>query len=142
MDRQLPAIVRMVLCGAGMMLLAGCGSDRLLSIWDSVTPTSSTPVETGSTRIPAPEAVAGRWILASTDAGACAMSFGAGTTEGTIAPDGNCPFTFFTSRKWTSEERGLVLRDHTDQVLVVLTPVGTSRYEGQTSSTQTVTLTR
>jgi hypothetical protein len=38
--------------------------------------------------------------------------------EGTIAPAGGCPFSFFTSRKWNYSTAGLAVRDHTGQRLV------------------------
>ena len=51
------------------------------------------------------------------------MTFGAAApaaVEGTIAPEGGCPGKFFTSRKWTHDQAGLTLRDHTGQPLAQL----------------------
>jgi len=72
------------------------------------------------------------------------MTFG-GTpdaTEGTIAPAGGCPFNFFTSRKWSYNTAGLVIRDHNAQVLAQLTPAGSSRFDGKTGSGQDIALSR
>ena len=72
------------------------------------------------------------------------MTFG-GTpdaAEGTIAPAGGCPFNFFTSRKWSYNTAGLVVRDHNEQVLAQLTPAGSSRFDGKTGSGQDIALSR
>ena len=45
---------------------------------------------------------------------------GAAAVEGTIAPEGGCPGKFFTSRKWTYDQAGLTMRDHTGQPLAQL----------------------
>ena len=87
-------------------------------------------------------AMAGRWRLVSARGGACGMTFGAGSAEGTIAPEGGCPGNFFTSRKWVFEETGLVIRDHTGQPLAQLAFAPPSRFDGRTTSGQPVTLTR
>jgi hypothetical protein len=91
-----------------------------------------------------PVALAGRWTLSSTGAGSCAMTFGAvaDASEGTIAPAGGCPFNFFTSRKWSYGEAGLVIRDHNAQILAQLAPAGPNRFEGKTGSGQQVALSR
>jgi hypothetical protein len=90
--------------------------------------------------------MAGRWTLAATAGAACGMNFGAaaaGAAEGTIAPEGGCPGDFFTSRKWTFEPAGLVIRDHTGKPLAQLASAGGSRFEGRASDgAMTVTLSR
>jgi hypothetical protein len=72
------------------------------------------------------------------------MNFGAspGAGEGTIAPEGGCPGNFFTSRKWTFEQGGLIIRDHTGQSLALLALAGSNRFEGQASNGQAVSLAR
>lgn len=126
----------MIVCGA---LLAGCtGSQRLAA--DSGAP--SAPPEAAGTA--PPFNLAGRWTLSSAGTGSCAMTFGVGqdATEGTIAPAGGCPFSFFTSRKWTYSTAGLAIRDHHAQVLAQLAPAGSNRFEGKTSAGQDVALSR
>jgi hypothetical protein len=88
--------------------------------------------------------MAGRWTLASTAGGACGMNFRAATSvgEGAIAPEGGCPGNFFTSRKWTYESAGLMIRDHTGKPLAQLASAGPARFEGRTSEGAGLTLSR
>jgi hypothetical protein len=146
-QNERPERVRARLFGAALafVLLSGCGIDRLTSFGDS----SASPVtEQASTaenpRIAPPVDLVGRWMLSSPGTDGCAMTFGAvaGATEGTIAPVGGCPYTFFTARKWTYEDRGLVIRDHTSQLLVVLAYVATDRFGGQTPAGHGIELSR
>ncbi len=61
------------------------------------------------------------------------MTFGAANAQapdGTIAPEGGCPGKFFTSRKWTYDQGGLIMRDHTGQPLAQLTGAG-GRFDGR-----------
>ena len=77
--------------------LAGCAGEQAT--------TGTTMVRPGAP----PEPMAGRWVLASGPS-QCGMNFG-GTPEapeGTIAPEGGCPGNFYTSRKWTFDQTGLV----------------------------------
>ncbi|MGZ5872498.1 MAG: AprI/Inh family metalloprotease inhibitor [Bradyrhizobium sp.] len=127
-------------------LLAACsGSDRFAVSGGTPAASSSgaAPVA-GPSAAPPPVSLAGRWTLSSTGTGSCAMTFGANpdATEGAIAPGGGCPFNFFTSRKWTYTEAGLTIRDHNAQTLAQLTPAGSNRFEGKTSSGQDVVLSR
>jgi hypothetical protein len=72
------------------------------------------------------------------------MNFG-GTPEapeGTIAPEGGCPGNFYTSRKWTFDQTGLVLRDHNGQPLAQLALAGPGRFEGKATAGATITLAR
>jgi hypothetical protein len=71
------------------------------------------------------------------------MVFGAtpGAIEGTIAPAGGCPGKFFTSRKWTYEQGGLVMRDHNGQPLAQLAGAG-GRFEGKSTAGEPITLSR
>jgi protease inhibitor Inh len=119
-------------------LLAACGGNERLAV-DNSAPAAALPAAAAP-----PFSLAGRWTLASPGAGSCAMTFG-GTpdaTEGTIAPAGGCPFNFFTSRKWSYNTAGLVIRDHNAQVLAQLTPAGPSRFDGKTGSGQDIALSR
>jgi len=83
--------------------LAGCASEQAVT----GAPVSATPYGAP------PEPMAGRWQLAAVGASQCVMNFG-GTPdigEGTIAPEGGCPGSFYTSRKWTFENGSLMMRD-------------------------------
>ncbi len=91
-----------------------------------------------------PVNLAGRWLLSSPGRGQCHMTFGAaspGAIEGTIAPEGGCPGKFFTSRKWTYDQGGLVMRDHNGQPLAQLSRAG-STFEGKATGGEPVTLLR
>ena len=126
-------------------LLAACsGSDRFgLSSSDS-SPPPPTPTAANAAAVAPPVNLAGRWTLSSTGTGSCAMTLGANpnAAEGTIAPAGGCPFSFYTSRKWTYTDTGLTIRDHNAQSLAQLAPAGPNRFEGKTSSGQDVVLSR
>jgi hypothetical protein len=91
-----------------------------------------------------PVAMTGRWLLAAPGQGQCFMTFGgaSGAAEGTIAPEGGCPGQFYTSRKWTFEAAGLVVRDHNGQPLAQLAAAGPGRFTGQSTAGAAVTLTR
>jgi Protease inhibitor Inh len=140
------ALTRTVILLAVPTALAGCASDQLPSLpgFGGDTAASAAAPPPAPTRVPPPFDVAGRWVLTSLGGGSCNMTFGntGGATEGTIAPEGGCPGNFFTTRKWTSEPSGLVLRDHTGQVLARLAAAGSSRFEGESTSGQPVALTR
>jgi len=99
---------------------------------------------TGGIKGPPPVNMAGRWTLTSPGTGGCAMNFGAtpGAAEGTVAPEGGCPGSFFTSRKWVFEDNGLVIRDHTGQPLARLALGAGGRFDGQATTGQPVTLGR
>jgi Protease inhibitor Inh len=92
-----------------------------------------------------PVNMAGRWMLASPGRGQCNMTFGAASptaAEGTIAPEGGCPGQFYTSRKWTFDSTGLVIRNHKSEPLAQLSAAGGARFDGQATSGDAVTLTR
>jgi len=95
-------------------------------------------------RVAPPMDLTGRWTLASSAGGACGFNIRAATAtgEGAIAPEGGCPGNFFTSRKWTYEASGLVIRDHTGQPLAQLAAAGPSRFEGRTADGAGITLSR
>ena len=126
--------------------LAGCSGDRLMGSPASEPPPPPPPVRPAAKAAPAPPPIdmAGRWQLASTAGGACAMTFAAtpGSGEGSIAPEGGCPGKFFTSRRWIYEQDALVIRDHKGDPLARLAYSPPARFEGQATAGETVTLTR
>src|SRR5215475_13830620 len=122
--------------------LAGCGGGSSgLSEAPPPPPTPQSPAKAAST--PPPVDMAGRWQLASTAGGACAMVFAAtpGSGEGTIAPQGGCPGKFFTSRRWGYEQDALIIRDHKGEPLARLAFSPPDRFEGQAGS-ETISLAR
>jgi hypothetical protein len=131
LHRLLPA-----LAATALLALAGCASDRAAAPGPALPP--------GAALSPAPEAMAGRWLLAAAGSSQCGMTFGGApnAAEGTIAPEGGCPGNFFTSRKWTFEQGGLVIRDHTGAPLAQLTQAGPGRFDGEATSGLQMTLTR
>ena len=119
------------------LALAGCGG---IGGFDPPGTGASAPAQLGAPSV----YMAGRWLLSSPGRGQCHMNFGAASAdvvEGTIAPEGGCPGKFFTSRKWTYEQGGLVMRDHTGQVLAQLSEAG-GRFDGKAASGEPVTLAR
>jgi hypothetical protein len=118
-----------------MLALAACGSERFTGLDSGVL--SSQPSAP-------PAAMAGRWLFSSPSRGQCNMTFGAANataSEGTIAPEGGCPGKFFTSRKWTYDQNGLTMRDHTGQPLAQLSGAG-GRFDGKATTGEPVALAR
>ena len=113
------------------LALAGCAGEQAV--------TGTTMVRPGAP----PEPMGGRWVLAS-GPGQCGMNFGGApeAPEGTIAPEGGCPGNFYTSRKWTFEQTGLVIRDHNGQPLAQLAIAGPGRLEGKATNGAPITLAR
>jgi hypothetical protein len=119
-------------------LSAGCGSDRTSGFGGAST---SDPAPAPA---PPPVNIAGRWQLSSPGRGQCGMTFGApspAAADGTIAPEGGCPGKFFTSRKWTYDNFGLVIRDHTGAALARLSAAGAG-FDGKGAAGEPVTLMR
>jgi hypothetical protein len=83
----------------------------------------------------------GRWKLTAAAGGGCFMAFGdaPGAFQGTIAPEGGCPGSFFTSRKWTFEHDTLIIRDHKGEPLAQLSFSG-GHFEGQDTKGGTLSL--
>jgi hypothetical protein len=118
------------------LTVAGCGSFGGLP-GPAGAPTAAPPATP-------PADMAGRWLLSSPGRGQCHMTFGAGSptaADGTIRPEGGCPGKFFTSRKWTFEPSGLVIRDHNGQPLAQLSAAA-SGFNGTATSGEPVTLLR
>jgi hypothetical protein len=92
---------------------------------------------------PPPVDLAGKWKLSVTGGGACVMTLGdvTGAAEGTVAPAGGCPGSFFTSRKWTYEHDKLSIRDHKGAVLIELS-FADGRFHGQSATGAAITFTR
>ncbi len=113
------------------LALAGCAGEQAV--------TGTTMVRPGAP----PEPMAGRWVLAS-GPGQCGMNFdgAAEAPDGTIAPEGGCPGSFYTSRKWSFQEGALLIRDHTGAQLAQLALVGPGRFEGKSTSGAPITLAR
>ena len=125
-----------------LLVLAACSGGPSGPGGSDARPAAAAPSGPVTSAPPVP--MGGRWTLASASGGACSMNFGAaaGAGEGTIAPEGGCPGNFFTSRKWTFEQTGLVIRDHTGKPLAQLAAAGPSRFEGRASEGAGITLSR
>jgi len=152
---RLPAW-RLSAVAAGLAALCGCTSDRFSAIGGlsgqndaAATTTAPTgkvtaapldPPGGGSTTVD----MGGRWFLAASGVGMCAMTFNAtpGALEGAIAPEGGCPGNFFTSRQWALSQGALVIRDHNGAPLVQLASVGPNRFEGRTAAGEVISLAR
>jgi protease inhibitor Inh len=125
--------------------LAGCSVGTLTGIISSdssepAPPASGAPRGGTSANVD----MAGRWVLAARGGGNCGMNFTAppGSREGTIAPEGNCPGKFFTSRRWALEANAVVIRNHAGEMLAQLNVAEPSRLEGQAATGEQVSLTR
>jgi hypothetical protein len=92
---------------------------------------------------PPPIDLAGKWRLTAAAGGACFMTLGdtAGAAQGTIAPEGGCPGSFFTSRKWTFEQGNLIVRNHKGEPLAQLTFTG-GHFEGKDNGGGALSLSR
>ena len=114
-----------------LLVLTGCAGETAVS---GGPPTQST----------APEPMAGRWQLAAPGLSQCVMTFGGApdVAEGTIQPQGGCPGSFYTSRKWTFESGSLVIRDHKGVPLGQLSLAAPGRFEGKATNEQALTLAR
>ena len=93
-------------------------------------PAAAAPAPTPPQLTPPPIDLAGRWRLTAAAGGACAMTLGAGVSQGTIAPEGGCPGNFFTSRKWTYESDNRIIRNHKGEPLAQLSFTG-GHFEGK-----------
>ena len=137
--------VRWLAIGAAAAL-AGCSGDRILTSANPEPPPPPPAAQPAARPAPTPPPVdmAGRWQLASTAGGACAMVFAAtpGSGEGTIAPQGGCPGKFFTSRRWLYEQDALIIRDHKGEPLARLAFSPPARFEGQAAPGETISLTK
>jgi hypothetical protein len=137
--------VRWLAIGAAAAL-AGCAGDRILTSANPEPPPPPPTAQPAARAAPSPPPVdmAGRWQLASTAGGACAMVFAAtpGTGEGTIAPQGGCPGKFFTSRRWLYEQDTLIIRDHKGEPLARLAFSPPARFEGQAAPGETISLSK
>jgi hypothetical protein len=123
------------------LALSACtGTNRLGGQPDQPTPPPSVPAP--ATLTPPPVDVAGKWRLSVAGSSACTMTFGGstGASDGSIAPAGGCPGSFFTSRKWSYENDRLVIRNHKGEVLTQLSFTG-GHFEGQAAG-GSVTLAR
>jgi hypothetical protein len=143
---------------AGIAALGGCTSDRFSGLGDMTgqnKPTATAIAPTGKVTaepLDPPKGAAqtagvdmgGRWFLAASGSGMCAMTFNAapGAVEGGIAPEGGCPGNFFTSRQWALSQGALVIRDHNGAPLVQLASVGPDRFEGRTAAGEVISLAR
>lgn len=119
-----------------LVVLAGCASEP-----KPEPPVAAAPAPAAPALTPPPTDMAGRWHFTAAAGGGCFMTLGGppGASQGTIAPEGGCPGSFFTSRKWTFERDNLIMRDHKGQTLAQLSFTG-GHFEGQDNSGGTVTL--
>ena len=126
------------------MSVAGCSAmgDRFDEFRWGSTEKEKQPVKV-------PINMAGRWMLSAPNRGQCGMNFTGPpkAMDGTIAPEGGCPGSFYTSRKWTLEEGEVVIRDHNGEQLAKLAPSASGSggqvwFEGQAVSGERVMLAR
>ena len=104
---------------------------------------AAAPPPTPPPSSPPPVDLAGRWRLTAAAGGACFMTLGdtAGAAAGTVAPEGGCPGSFYTSRKWTFEHDALIIRNHKGEPLAQLSFAG-GRFEGREPGGAALSLSR
>jgi hypothetical protein len=130
---RVPALIVALLA---LGLCAGC---NLTGSNTPAAPNAATPQPMAP-----PAAMAGRWLFSQPGRGQCNMNFGAANAqapEGTIAPEGGCPGKFYMSRKWTYDQTGLTMRDHTGAPLAQLNGAG-GRFDGKAAAGEAVALSR
>src|ERR1700728_2248790 len=118
--------------------LGGCASSR-----PEPPPEAAAPPPPPPPPSPPPVDLTGRWKLTVAGSGGCFMHFGHAPAagQGTIAPEGGCPGSFYTSRKWTFEHGALIIRDHKSEVLAEL-PLAGGRFEGRQTDGSALSLSR
>jgi Protease inhibitor Inh len=128
---------------AALLVFAALGACSTTPAPEPPAAAAPPPVAAPPQPSPPPINVAGRWRLTAAAGGACFMTLGdtAGAGQGTIAPEGGCPGSFFTSRKWTFESDNLIVRNHKGEPLAQLSFTG-GHFEGKDSSGGTVSLSR
>jgi hypothetical protein len=126
---------------AALIGLAGCATTQTPELQVSAAPPP--PAAEPTMPSPPPVDLAGKWKLTAASGGACTMTLGnaPGASQGTIAPAGGCPGSFFTSRKWTFEHDQLIVRDHKGETLAQLSFTG-GHFEGQSTSGASISLSR
>lgn len=137
-------VTSVILLVCSVSLLGGCASNSFEGLASAV-PAPETTAAAPPQEKPPPFPMSGRWVLASPGTkGSCAMTFNTigGPSAGIVAPSKGCPFEFYTTRKWSYEDSGLVLRDHKGDVLGQLGEGKNGRFEGTTPASQPITLVR
>jgi len=128
---------------AVLALLSACaGNDRFGGLQPEQTAAPPPPAPAPAPS-PPPIDLGGRWKLAASAGASCFMMLGdvPGAAQGTIAPEGGCPGSFFTSRKWTFENDRLVIRNHKGEPLAQLSYSG-DHFQGQDNSGGALSLAR
>ena len=140
-----------VAAAAAFVLLSGlcaCSSTNFLG--GSPEPNETQAGAAVAAPTPPPVDLAGRWQLSAAAGGACMMNFadtpGTGAApspapQGTIAPGGGCPGSFFMSRKWTFENGLLHIHDFKGKPLAQMSYVG-GHFEGHDASGSALTLSK
>lgn len=132
------------------LALCGCSGGNLLGTQPEPAPATAPPAPAPPPPAPPPIDLAGRWQFSAASGGSCFMTFAdAANTpaqdeaapQGTIAPEGGCPGSFFTSRKWTFEHGALIMRDFKGKPLAQLSYTG-GRFEGQDASLGALSLSK
>ncbi|HTV37915.1 MAG TPA: AprI/Inh family metalloprotease inhibitor [Xanthobacteraceae bacterium] len=130
-----------------LAVLSACSASNLFGGQPEPSPAAA-PAASAPT--PPPVDLSGRWQFSVASGGSCFMNFTEvartpaqeeATPQGTIAPEGGCPGSFFTSRKWTFERGTLIMRDFKGKQLAQLSYVG-AHFEGHDSSGSALTLSK
>ncbi|MGH6671038.1 MAG: AprI/Inh family metalloprotease inhibitor [Xanthobacteraceae bacterium] len=131
---------------AVLVSLAGCTS---VALFDHPEPKPAPSASYSAPSPPPPVDMSGNWQLAAAAGGSCIMTFGKGANvvsagtvpQGSIAPEGGCPGSFFTSRQWAFDDGTLIIRDFKGRSLAHLSYVG-GHFEGKDKNGGALTLSR
>jgi Protease inhibitor Inh len=114
-----------------VLTLTGCAGEQF-SLGSSAP--ASAPIDATMT---------GRWILTAPNSPSCGLEFAAASSAraGTVTPDGGCPGSFYTSRRWALEGDALTITNDQNQPLAQFKSAGT-HFEGQSGAGTPLTLSR
>lgn len=124
--------------------LTGCTS---IALFGNPEPSPAPSAAISGPTPPPPVHIAGNWQLAAASGGSCVMAFDANpgsagaAPNGSIAPRGGCPGSFFTSRRWAYDGGALIIRDFKGRPLAHLSFVG-GHFEGKDKNGGALTLTK
>jgi len=126
------------------LALAGCASERGSFPGGASAPEPPLPQQQVAAPKPPPISMAGGWVLRSMGS-QCSMTLGQtdpSAAKGTVAPGGGCPGNFFTTRAWSFDSNGLLLSNHNNQPMALLSLQGNSFSGSATNGGAPVTLSR
>jgi hypothetical protein len=129
---------------AALLAVAISGCDTVdNSVFDRLAEGRPVPMSVRAAEIvTTAQAMHGHWVLTLPGTGSCDMTFGTPAAQGAIAREGACPGRFATSRSWSIEPNGVVIRDPRGAALAALRMTEPGHLEGVTPDGAQVLLAR